>query len=89
MMQTYVPPAVNPPMAQYVPPLVPSPPLMPSPPDLMPSPISASEGLLQGGFEPPLPMYSSPPSQQGYNYSPSVMAKLLQQRRSPQVESMA
>ena len=49
------------------------------------SPPSVSEDLLKGNFQSPLPMYSSLPAQQGYNYSPDVMAKLLQQLRSTQV----
>ena len=57
----------------------------PSLPSRPVSPPSVSEDLLQGNFQSPLPMYSSPPAQQGYNYSPDVMAKLLQQLRSTQV----
>ena len=57
----------------------------PSLPSRPVSPPSVSEDLLQGNFQSPLPMYSSLPAQQGYNYSPDVMAKLLQQLRSTQV----
>ena len=55
------------------------------------SPPSVSEDLLQGNFQSPLPMYSSPPAynsppaQQGYNYNPDVMAKLLQQLTRTQI----
>ena len=48
------------------------------------SPPSVSESLMQGGFETSLPMYSSPPTQQGYNYDSDVMTKLLQQIMSNQ-----
>ena len=49
------------------------------------SPPSVSEDLLQGNFQSPLPMYNSPPAQQGYNYNPDVMAKLLQQLTRTQI----
>ena len=49
------------------------------------SPPSVSEDLLQGNFQSPLPMYGPPPAQQGYNYNPDVMAKLLQKLSSTQM----
>ena len=66
------PPGMTPPVMQ---PPVMTPPVM-TPPVMGRVP---SESLLQGDFGTLPPMYSSPPTQQGYSYDPNAMARLLRQ----------
>ena len=87
-----VPPGFSSPPTMGLPPMTPPvgygpPPMSPGmglPPIMGPPPMVPSENLLQGDFGGSLPMYGSPPTQQGYNYNPSVMAELLQQVMSKQ-----
>ena len=78
------------PDAGWVPPGVPPDPGMTPPvmqprgmtPPVMTPPVMGrvpSESLLQGDFGTLPPMYSSPPTQQGYSYDPNAMARLLRQ----------
>ena len=80
------PPIMSPPPGMGLPPM--RPPISSFGPPMSPGmglpPMVPSESLLQGDFGGSLPMYGSPPTQQGYNYDPSVMAKLLQQVMSKQ-----
>ena len=82
------PPVMQPPVMQppgMTPPGMPPDPGMTPPvmqPPVMTPPVMGrvpSESLLQGDFGTLPPMYSSPPTQQGYSYDPNAMARLLRQ----------